>query len=236
MPAGGTLGCNPTNPPTDASVKALVAVSDDCSVATTNVSHADTTNGCLVTRTFTITAADHCGNVAAPRAAVFTWTTDTTPPSFTQLPPGGYLGTNPPSVPGDSVARAMVQADDNCGLVSVNVSHVDSGDISLYRRTFTISALDNCGNPALASAVYTWSGIAGSTNDITPPLLSIRRAGSNILLTWPTNASGFILNSLTNWTATGSWNVLTDIPGVWADQFVVTNPPLGPARYYRLKK
>src|SRR5947208_2155684 len=48
------LGCNPQTLPTDASVAAQVTASDSCSAVTTNVTHLDSTNGCIVTRTFTV--------------------------------------------------------------------------------------------------------------------------------------------------------------------------------------
>jgi hypothetical protein len=86
VPAGGNLGNNPTNRPTVASVAAQVTATDNCSVASTNVSFVDTTNDCVVTSTYTITATDECGNVSAPATVVYTWTADNTPPVITCPP------------------------------------------------------------------------------------------------------------------------------------------------------
>src|SRR5207249_7905596 len=62
VPTGSNLGCNPANPPTDASVAALVTATDGCSSVTTNVTHVDGTTNCVVTRTFTVTVTDGCTN------------------------------------------------------------------------------------------------------------------------------------------------------------------------------
>ncbi len=71
-------------------------------------------------------------------------------------------------------------------------------------------------------------GIAGlgSIFKITlPPALFIARAGTNAILTWSTNATGFNLESATN--LAGTWNPL-------AGQYSVTNPMSGPEKFYRL--
>src|SRR5439155_290386 len=65
VPDGGNLGCNPSNLPTDASVLSQVTASDSCSAVTTNVTHLDATEGCAVTRTFTVTVTDACANVSS---------------------------------------------------------------------------------------------------------------------------------------------------------------------------
>jgi hypothetical protein len=233
VPAGGSLGCNPNNLPTDASVKAQVQASDNCSVATMNVSHADNINGCTATRTFTVTATDNCGNISPASTVVYTWTADTTPPQFTQLPPGGYLGTNPPCVPDDGVVSALAQANDNCGVASVTATHVDSGDTNLYSRMFTITATDYCGNPATAIVTYTWSGTAGSI--LSAPVLGILNSGSNVLLYWPTNANCFCLISRTS-LASGFWTAITNVPAVLSNRFMVTNSITDPSRFYRLAR
>jgi hypothetical protein len=80
VPANSVLGCNPSSLPTDASVKALVKATDNCTLVSTNVSHTDSISGCAVTRTFTINATDACGNVSTNKTVVYTWTADTTPP------------------------------------------------------------------------------------------------------------------------------------------------------------
>lgn len=232
VPAGGSLGCNPTNLPTDATVQSQVVAVDACGNPTINVSHADTSSSCAITRTFTITATGACGNVSSPQTVIYTWTADTIPPTFTQLPPGGNLGNNPPSVPNDAAAQSMTQASDNCSSVSITVTHVDSGT-SLFTRTFTISATDACNNKTTTTVVFTWTGTIGvGTNSA--PLLAIERSGTNVVLFWPTNASGYGLQSDPNLTATNGWSSVTNIPVIAGGTNYVTNPVTRPTLFYRL--
>ena len=167
VPTGGNLGCNPATPPTDASVKALVTATDNCGVPTVNVSHVDANSGCVVTRTFTVTATDGCGNTSAAQTVVYNWTADTTPPTIIAVPAGGNLGCNPASLPTDASVKALVTATDNCGLPTVNVSHVDANSGCVVTRTFTVTATDGCGNTSAAqTVVYNW------TADTTPPTIT----------------------------------------------------------------
>ena len=165
VPAGGNLGCNPASLPTDASVKALVTATDNCGVPTVNVSHVDANSGCSVTRTFTVTASDGCGNTSAAQTLVYTWTADTTPPTVT-VPTGSNLGCNPATLPTDVSVKALVTATDNCSVPSVNVTHVDVSNGCAVTRTFAVTATDGCGNTSAAQTVYTW------TADTTPPTIT----------------------------------------------------------------
>src|SRR5207253_5932222 len=99
VPAGGDLGCNPANPPTDATVASQVSAADTCSAVSTNVSHLDTTNGCAITRTFTVTATDACTN-ATTKNVVYSWTADTTGPTL-NVPTGRYVEHTPDHQPRD---------------------------------------------------------------------------------------------------------------------------------------
>jgi hypothetical protein len=92
-PTNSNLGCNPASLPTDASVKALVVATDNCPLQSTNVSHLDTTNGCVVSRTFAITVMDACGNVSTPKSVVYAWTADTNA-SVVVCPPDITISSN----------------------------------------------------------------------------------------------------------------------------------------------
>jgi uncharacterized repeat protein (TIGR03803 family) len=59
-----------------------------------------------------------------------------------------------------------------------------------------------------------------------PPPLSIALAGTNVVLSWPSNVTGFNLQSATNLVAS-SW-------GAVSGQYSVTNPATGRQKYYRL--
>jgi streptogramin lyase len=93
VPAGADLGCNPATLPTDASVQALVTATDNCSTPTLHVTHVDSGTPCAMTRTFTVTATDACGNSAAPSTVVYTWTVHTSPPVFTNCPAASVVWT-----------------------------------------------------------------------------------------------------------------------------------------------
>jgi hypothetical protein len=205
VPAGSDLGCNPATLPTDASVKALVTATDNCGTPTVNVVYADVTTGCTVTRTFTVTATDACGNAATPQTVVYTWTADTTPPVISGVPTGSNLGCNPATLPTDASIKALVTATDNSGSATINVTHVDGGTVIAPTRTFTITATDACGNVATASpVVYTW------TADTTPPVISGVPTGSNLgcnPATLPTDASIKALVTATDNSGSATINV-----------------------------
>jgi hypothetical protein len=157
VPAGGNLGCNPATLPTDASVKALVTATDNSGSVTVSITHVDGGTACAPTRTFTITATDGCGNASAPQTVVYSWTADTTAPVITSVPAGSNLGCNPTNLPTDASVQALVAATDNCGVPTINVSHVDATSGCTVTRTFTVTATDACGNTSAAqTVVYSW--------------------------------------------------------------------------------
>src|SRR5439155_89646 len=87
VPAGIAYGCNPASRRDDAAVKALVTASDNCGTPTVTVTHVDSGTPCAMTRTFTVTAKDGCGNsVVTPRTVVDTWKNDTIPPVLSANP------------------------------------------------------------------------------------------------------------------------------------------------------
>jgi hypothetical protein len=61
---------------------------------------------------------------------------------------------------------------------------------------------------------------------LAPPPLNIALAGTNAVLNWPTNITGFNLESATN-LAAPSWTAV-------AGQYDVTNPVSGKLKFYRL--
>jgi uncharacterized repeat protein (TIGR03803 family) len=65
------------------------------------------------------------------------------------------------------------------------------------------------------------------------PLLTITRSQSNLLLTWPTNFTGFTLQSTTNFSSP-AWTNVSPGPVVINGQNTVTNPIFGPRKFFRL--
>jgi probable HAF family extracellular repeat protein len=153
-PRGGSLGCNPTNLPTVASVSNAVTLADSCSEATYVVTSEDTNSGCTTTRTFTINASDACGDTATATVK-YTWTTATL--TITGLPSSGYLGCNPTNLPTDASVRAGVTTSDTCSTAKVVVTNQDSVLACTTTRTFTITVTDACNDTATAYVTNTWT-------------------------------------------------------------------------------
>jgi hypothetical protein len=230
LPVGGPLGCNPTNLPSDADVLQQAQVSAASGNFAVTATHLDGGSLCLSNRAFTITATDTCEDTHATALVVYTWTTDTTPPIFTALPPGGSLGTNPPVLPTDASILAQVGASDDCALIATNVTHVDGGNLVGSNRTFTITVTDTCTNSATTNIVYTWTSGNG-----TPSCAASLLSGS-IVISWPANSAGFTLQTTTNLVKPVAWTTVTNVPSVIGDSYYLTNQLTGPARFYWLFK
>jgi uncharacterized repeat protein (TIGR03803 family) len=69
---------------------------------------------------------------------------------------------------------------------------------------------------------------------IVPPQLAIVPAEANVILSWPTNATGFTLESTFNLGAAAVWNTNSTAPVVISGQNTVTNPITGSQQFFRL--
>ncbi len=82
---------------------------------------------------------------------------------------------------------------------------------------------------------HEWLAGTNPTNALSSPAqLTITRSGTNIMLTWPTNALGFTLQSTTNLLSPAAWVTNSPAPVVIGGQNTVTNPITGPQQFYRL--
>jgi uncharacterized repeat protein (TIGR03803 family) len=85
---------------------------------------------------------------------------------------------------------------------------------------------------------------AGGTNNLgtvfqltIEPQLSITRSGANVILTWPTNYTGYVVQETSDLTSSSGWAVNDPFPPVIVNgQYSVTRPKLGPHISYRLKR
>jgi uncharacterized repeat protein (TIGR03803 family) len=83
---------------------------------------------------------------------------------------------------------------------------------------------------------------AGGTNGfgtvfsllLPPPQLTINLSGTNVILTWPANATGFSLQSTPNLASPAVWTSVSPPPAVVNGQNTVTNPISGIQQFYRL--
>ncbi len=67
------------------------------------------------------------------------------------------------------------------------------------------------------------------------PQLNIQLAGTDVVLSWTTNAVDFQLQSVTNLTASNNWIVVGGTPTIAGNQYRLTNSPISGNQFYRLK-
>lgn len=66
--------------------------------------------------------------------------------------------------------------------------------------------------------------------------LKMISSGANVILMWPTNASGFALQSTTNLGSAVVWSTNSAAPVLVNGQYAVTNPVSGSQRFFRLRQ
>jgi uncharacterized repeat protein (TIGR03803 family) len=71
---------------------------------------------------------------------------------------------------------------------------------------------------------------------VSPPQLTITPSGTNVILTWPTNAAGFTLEFATNLVSPVVWSTNSTAPVVVNTNNVVTNTISGTQKFYRLSQ
>src|SRR5207249_7444563 len=206
------LGCNPQTLPTDASVAAQVTASDSCSAVTTNVTHLDSTNGCIVTRTFTVGVTDACTNTTTKTVA-YTWTADTTPPQINCQPAKTVvLGTtwafDDPTSPADACGTNRVE-------ILNTVSNVLCG--RSYSLTRTWKATDPCNNTNTCSQTVT-------VVDTNPPALTLSQNCSPSII--ENGQTVTFTGIVTNTGTMGLTNIV--VKDLLANAVVTNLPYLGP--------
>lgn len=72
--------------------------------------------------------------------------------------------------------------------------------------------------------------------DISPTVLAIRVVDGNVVLSWPTNATGFTLQSATDLALPVQWVDATNSPAVVGTEFSVTNAMTVGSQFFRLKR
>jgi uncharacterized repeat protein (TIGR03803 family) len=89
--------------------------------------------------------------------------------------------------------------------------------------------------------LYGMTGAGGSYDygtvflfSLPTPQLAIIRSDPNVILTWPADAAGFVLQSTTNLAAPADWTAVSPGPVVVNGQNAVTNAVSGPQHFYRL--
>jgi hypothetical protein len=90
------------------------------------------------------------------------------------------------------------------------------------------------GGIAVTGTEDTATNFNASTGTFTLPPLTAVHSGTGCILQWPTNATGFTLQSSTNLLSATGWTNVTTAPAVVNTNNVVTNSLTGPPRYFRL--
>jgi hypothetical protein len=67
-----------------------------------------------------------------------------------------------------------------------------------------------------------------------PPSLQIQLAGTNVVLTWPLSAAGYVLQSANKLAPPVSWTTVTNVPVIVNFQYTITNQISNGSRFYRL--
>jgi uncharacterized repeat protein (TIGR03803 family) len=71
---------------------------------------------------------------------------------------------------------------------------------------------------------------------VSQPPLVISRSGTNVLVMWPTNFTGFTLQSTTNLLSPEVWSTVSPAPAIVGGQYIVTNGNSGSSKFYRLSQ
>jgi len=87
---------------------------------------------------------------------------------------------------------------------------------------------------SLTSGSDTATNFNAGADVFSVPQLAALHSGTNLVLTWPTNATGFLLQSSSNVTPSAVWSAVASTPVVVNGQNTVTNSMTGRQEFYRL--
>lgn len=105
-----------------------------------------------------------------------------------------------------------------------------TGDVYADRTVNEFRIYDGAMTPAEVAA----SQLAGP-DQLPGPMLSVGVSGANVVISWPTNASGFTLKSKTS-LSDAAWTTVGTAPVVSGENNQVTLPVSGSAQFFRLIK
>jgi hypothetical protein len=109
----------------------------------------------------------------------------------------------------------------------------NQADLVFYHLTVTNGATTT--EAFVASATLLTIKTTASSTAVLAPVLAILCSGTNVLVEWPTNATGYTLEFSTN-LVSAVWNTNLPAPGIVNTNKVVTNGISGTQKFYRLTK
>jgi len=87
-----------------------------------------------------------------------------------------------------------------------------------------------------ASGGGAWGGGTVFSLSLPLPQLAIIQSGTNVVLSWLANFTGFTVQSTTNLVSPAVWTPVAPAPVVVNGQNTVTNPISGTQQFYRLSQ
>lgn len=136
---------------------------------------------------------------------------------------------------GDSGA-ASVTAVPNNGFTTVNSELLSSCEVEVVVATRDVAAAGTYNVTWTATptqGAHLWL-VAVQTEPL--PSLRAQAAGGNVVISWPSSATSFGLETTSNLSAGNSWTPVTNGTVVINFQNTITNAISQPSQYYRLKK
>jgi hypothetical protein len=144
------------------------------------------------------------------------------------------------TVAGDPVDDAIVCGIGTNNLFSLQAEFVPTNGISAS-RLMDVSAWAGTTNEL-------FFGLLGGTStnctiqvenirfySLQAPSLNVQFAGGSVVLTWPSTAGGYVLQSTPTLTA-ANWQTITNAPALSVDWYVMTNAVSSGSMFYRLQK
>ena len=156
--------------------------------------------------------------------------------SYLVLSAGGFGVTNGT---GNGWENSWWVSDFKAQNIGFDVADLGLGNVTLkakdvwYGTNFTMTGTYTNSVPAYSATLLR---VYAPVNGVEIPQLTIIPSGPYILLTWPTNATGFTLQSTTNLGSSAFWTTVSPGPVVIGGENVVINTISGAQKFYRLSQ